>query len=281
MSGEVTAARAAGAAGNAGVVQVTLRHSGKLNAMSRAMWFQLRCVFESVQRSADVRCVVIAGEGEAFCAGGDISEYPAFRFEAAQLRNFHENEVWGALQAMLDCDVPIVACIAGACMGAGVEIASCCDVRIAADTARFGAPIARLGFPMAPREAQLVAGAVGEVTARQMLLEAATFSAEQMLVRGFLGRVVDGNALEAEALATACRIAALAPGAARMNKQTLRALKLPPALDGYALEAIKSRAAVAGQGPTPTPSVDPYAYADSAEHREGIGAFLAKRQPVF
>ncbi len=277
MFGEVTAARAAGAAGEAGVVQVTLRHSGKLNAMSRAMWHQLRSVFESVQRSADVRCVLITGEGEAFCAGGDISEYPAFRFDAAQLRDFHENEVWGALQAMLDCDVPIVARMAGACMGAGVEIASCCDIRMAADTARFGAPIARLGFPMAPREAQLVAGAVGEVTARQMLLEAATFSADQMLARGFLSRVVKGNVLDAEALATACRIAALAPGAARMNKQTFRALKVPPALDGRALAAIKSRAIVVLQAP----AADPYAYADSAEHREGIGAFLAKRPPVF
>ena len=281
MSGEVTAALAADAAGNAGVVLVTLRHGGKLNAMSRAMWHQLRAVFENVQRSADVRCVVIAGEGEAFCAGGDISEYPAFRFDAAQLRNFHENEVWGALQAMLDCDVPTVACIAGACMGAGVEIASCCDIRMAADTARFGAPIGKLGFPMAPREAQLVAGAVGEVTARQMLLEAAKFSAEQMMVRGFLGCVVEGNALEAQALATACRIAALAPGAARMNKQTLRALKVPMAIDGPALIAIKSIANVVGKAPLQTPAVDPYAYADSAEHREGIGAFLAKRPPVF
>ena len=91
---------------------------------------------------------------------------------------------------MLACDVPIVASIRGACMGAGVEIASCCDIRIAGSAARFGAPIAKLGFPMAPREAQLVAGAVGEVVARQMLLEAATFSAPDMLARGFLSRVV-------------------------------------------------------------------------------------------
>ena len=279
MSGEVTVARAAGAAGDAGVVQVTLRHSGKLNAMSRAMWRQLRAVFESVQRSADVRCVLMAGEGGAFCAGGDIAEYPVFRFDAVQLRNFHENEVWGALQAMLDCDVPIVARIAGACMGAGVEIASCCDIRIAAVTARFGAPIAKLGFPMAPREAQLVVSAVGEVAARQMLLEAATFNTDQMLARGFLSRVVEDDVLVAEALATACRIAALAPGAARMNKQTLRALKVPPALGGSALTAIKIRAPVARSAPAS--ATDPYAYADSAEHREGIGAFLAKRPPVF
>ena len=279
MSGEVTAARAAGAAGNAGVVQVTLHHSGKLNAMSRAMWHQLRSVFESVQRSTDVRCVLIAGEGDAFCAGGDISEYPAFRFDAARLRDFHENDVWGALQAMLDCDVPIVACITGACMGAGVEIASCCDIRIAASSARFGAPIAKLGFPMAPREAQLVAGAVGEATARQMLLEASTFSAAEMEARGFLGRVVEGDVLYAEALATACRIAALAPGAARMNKQTLRALKVPPALGGYAPPAIEK--GVSANAAEIVAATDPYAYANSAEHREGISAFLAKRPPVF
>ncbi|MDD2712130.1 MAG: enoyl-CoA hydratase/isomerase family protein [Simplicispira sp.] len=272
MAGEVVAARADGAAGEAGVLQVTLCHEGRLNAMSRAMWRQLRSVFESIQRNTDVRCVLIKGAGEAFCAGGDISEYPAFRFDAALLRDFHENDVWGGLQAMLDCDVPIVAHIAGACMGAGVEITSCCDLRIAGISARFGAPIAKLGFPMAPREAQLVAGAVGELTARQMLLEAGTFSASDMLARGFLSRVVADDQLAVDALGSACRIAALAPQAARMTKQTFRALKVPAALDGRALSAIEL--IVNG-------SADPYAYADSAEHREGITAFLAKRPPVF
>ena len=272
MTAEVVAAPAAGEAGAAGVVVVTLRHTGRLNAMSRAMWRQLRSVFESIQRNPEARCVLIEGADGAFCAGGDISEYPAFRFDPAQLRDFHENDVWGGLSAMLDCDVPIVARIAGACMGAGVEIASCCDIRIAATGARFGAPIARLGFPMAPREAQLVAGAVGELTARQMLLEAATFAAPDMLARGFLSRVVPDERLDAEALGTAQRVAGLAPQAARLNKQMLRALKVPLALDGKAQAAIEN--IVNGAS-------DPYAYADSAEHREGINAFLAKRPPAF
>ena len=272
LRGSVEVGRAAGAAGEWGVVQVTLRHDGRLNAMSRSMWRQLREVFVAVQRSSDVRCVWLQGQGSAFCAGGDISEYPDFRFDKAALRDFHENDVWGALQAMLGCDVPIVAQIAGACMGAGVEIASCCDIRVAGQSARFGAPIAKLGFPMAPRELQLVAGAVGEITARQMLLEAATFSASDMLGRGFLSRVVADDALVAEALASACRVAALAPQAARLNKQTIRALKVPLAQPDQALTAIE----MIVQG-----GADPYAYADSAEHREGIGAFLAKRPPSF
>lgn len=275
MPGEVVAAMAAGDAAGRGVVRVTLRHEGRLNAMSRAMWRQLRTVFLGIQRSEGVRCVLIEGAGEAFCAGGDISEYPAFRFDPAQLRDFHESDVWGGLAAMLDCDVPIVARIAGACMGAGVEIASCCDIRIAAAGARFGAPIAKLGFPMAPREAALVAGAVGDVTARQMLLEAATFSAAEMAQRGFLSRVVDTEQLDAQALGTALRIAALAPGAARLNKQTLRAIRknvpLAPDQQAQAASDLIANNALA----------DPYAYADSAEHREGINAFLAKRAPVF
>ncbi|MFN7855882.1 MAG: enoyl-CoA hydratase/isomerase family protein [Acidovorax sp.] len=272
MSGEVEVE-----SGERGVVQVMLRNEGRLNAMSRAMWRQLRDVFVGLQKRSQsgdhsVRCVLVAGEGGAFCAGGDISEYPAFRFDATALRDFHENDVWGGLAAMLASDVPVVARIDGACMGAGLEIASCCDLRIAGDTARFGAPIAKLGFPMAPREARLVAGAVGDMTASHMLLEAATFSAAEMLTRGFLSRVVPGDQVAAEALASAVRIAGLAPQAARMNKQTFRAIKRPVTLDSKDNEAIEMIA----NGTT-----DPYAYADSAEHREGIAAFLQKRPPAF
>mgnify|MGYP000894238268 FL=1 len=275
MPGEVTMT-----VGEGGLVQVMLHHPGRLNAMSRAMWRQLRTVFEAVHRSADARCVVVAGEGGAFCAGGDISEYPDFRFDAALLRDFHENDVWGGLAAMLACDVPIVARIDGACMGAGVEIASCCDVRIAADTSRFGAPIARLGFPMAPREAALVARAVGDTAARQMLLEAATFSAADMLQRGFLSRVVPPERLDEEAQASARRIAALAPAAARMNKQTLRALHVPNQAAAPVHQAQSAMSLVADEDAVALPP-DPYAYAASAEHREGIAAFLAKRPPAF
>ena len=114
--------------------------------MSRAMWRELRAVFEALPQNSALGCVLIRGEGGHFCAGGDISEYAGFRFAEATLRDFHENEVWGGLQAMLDCDLPIVAQIEGNCMGAGLEIASCCDLRLASVSARFGAPIARLGF---------------------------------------------------------------------------------------------------------------------------------------
>ena len=256
----------------AGIGQVTLRHPGKFNAMSRAMWRELKTVFDALRQHTEIRCIVVSGHGGHFCAGGDIAEYPAFRFDEASLRDFHEIDVWGGLDAMLRCDIPIVAQIDGNCMGAGVEIASCCDIRIASAAARFGAPIARLGFPMAPREAQLVLREAGALTAREMLLEAAVLDAPLMLQRGFVSRVVAADQCAAEALATARRISHLAPGAARMNKQTIRALNKPLAPDGCAQAAINSIANIAHKA---------YHYADSPEHREGIAAFVEKRQPDF
>lgn len=212
-----------------------------------------------------MRCIVLRGEGGHFCAGGDISEYPDFRFDEPGLRDFHENDVWGGLQAVLDCDVPVVAQIEGNCMGAGVEIACCCDIRIASEAARFGAPIGRLGFPMAPREAALVLREAGALTAREMLLEAGVLTAAQMQVRGFLQRVVPPAQIGDEIAASVARIQALAPEAARMNKQALRVLQSGASQDS-ALVSLLARA---------------YAYADSAEHREGISAFLAKRPASF
>lgn len=241
--------------------RVTLSNPAKFNAMSRAMWRELRQVFTELQQNNDLRAVLVSGEGGHFCAGGDIAEYTDFRFQPEGLRDFHENDVWGGLSAMLACDLPIVAQIEGNCMGAGVEIASCCDIRVAGQGARFGAPIAKLGFPMAPREAELVTREMGLATVRQLLLEAAVLDASTMLARGFVQAVLRDADVPAEALQRAQRMTRLAPQAARMNKQALRAL-------------------AGGQGAAallPTA----YSYADSAEHREGIAAFLAKRPPSF
>ncbi|MEO8388987.1 MAG: enoyl-CoA hydratase/isomerase family protein [Polaromonas sp.] len=243
---------------------VTLSHPGKLNAMSRAMWRELRAAFESIQQTAALRCVLVHGEGGHFCAGGDISEYAGFRFEETALREFHEGDVWGGLQAMLDCDVPIVAHIQGNCMGAGMEIASCCDIRVAGDTAKFGAPIAKLGFPMAPREAALVMRAAGELTVREMLLSAAFLGAAEMKQRGFLNQVVPVAEAGATAMAYMDRSAGLAPAAARLNKQTFRALA-QVTIGQIATDLIASA----------------YRYAASPEHREGVTAFNEKRQPRF
>lgn len=246
------------------VASVTLSNPSKLNAMSRAMWRELREAFESIALNPALRCVVVTGEGGHFSAGGDISEYAAFRFNEASLREFHEGDVWGGLQAMLDCNLPIIAQIEGNCMGAGLEIASCCDIRLASTSARFGAPIAKLGFPMAPREAALISGAVGELTAREMLLAASIVDAQQMLQRGFLNRLCSDAELRPAVQTYVDRICELAPNAAALNKQFFRALA----------QVIRAQAAT-------QLVANAYQYADSFEHREGVTAFIEKRPPKF
>ena len=250
---------------------VTLCQPGRFNAMSRAMWRQLELGFAELALRPGLRCVVVCGAGGNFCAGGDISEYPEFRFERQSLQEFHENTVWGALQAMLDCDLPVVARIDGNCIGAGLEIASCCDIRIAARSARFGAPIARLGFPMAPRELQLVLAQAGAQVAREMLFEAAVLDTARMQACGFLNRTVDDGALAAHVLETAGRVAALPPGAARLNKRAIRALASTAPSTGNRPHGDAAMAELLGTA---------YDYAGEPEHRAGIEAFIAGRSPA-
>ena len=175
-----------------------------------------------------------------------------------------------ALSAMLACDVPIVARIAGACMGGGGdrELLRHPHCRCQCTLWRTHR---QAGLSMAPREGQLVAGAVGETIARQMLLEAATFSAADLLAQGFLSRVVAPRHCRPRRwqCAAHCR---LAPGAARLNKQTLRALKTPPAQSGQAQTAIESIA----NGAT-----DPMPMPTAPSTAKGISAFLAKASPGF
>lgn len=251
---------------------VVLNHPAKFNAMSRSMWRDLRQVFLGLQEQSGLRCILVSGSAGHFCAGGDISEYPEFRFDPERLRAFHEDEVWGGLQAMLACDVPIVARIEGNCMGAGVEIASCCDIRLGGASSRYGAPIARLGFPMAPREAALVSRSVGDSIARAMLLCAEVFDAHRMLQCGFLTHCVGDAQLEVDALAIVQRQLQLAPEASRSHKRLFRVINL---LQTPVDTAEGASISIATEG------VSAFSYADSAEHREGILAFLAKRPPQF
>lgn len=246
--------------GEGGIARITISNTTKLNALSAAMWRELRAHVEGL--AGDVRVVVVRGDGGDFAAGGDIEEFTEFRFDEITLRRYHEEDVLPALRAMLACDVPLVAQIEGACIGGGLEIAACCDIRIAGSSSRFGVPIAKLGFPMAPAELEIVAAVVGVTTLRELLLEARVLDAEAARARGLVTRVVADALVAAEAERTAGRIALLSPQALRLNKRALREFATP------ALSGADQRAAH-------------YAYADSAEHREGLAAFNDKRAPRF
>lgn len=248
-----------------GIARLQFSHPGKLNALSVQMWRDLRALMEGLNAlhpDAGPRVVVVQGEGGSFVAGADIEEFPDFRFDAQTLAHYHEEVVAPALSALLDCERPLVAQIEGACVGGGLEIAACCDLRICGQSSRFGVPIAKLGFPMAPLEIEIVARVIGETTLRELLLDARVLGAAEAHQRGLVTRVVADDAVATEALSTAQRIARLSPQALRLNKRALRQ---------FARSLGSSR-----------DERDPhYAYAPSAEHREGLAAFNEKRPAQF
>ncbi|MEP7102106.1 MAG: enoyl-CoA hydratase/isomerase family protein [Burkholderiales bacterium] len=247
-----------------GVARVVLDNADKLNAIDIAMWHELRRVFEKLQAlpAHDApRAVIVAGAGGNFASGGDIHEFASFRFDEAQLHDFHEHIVAPALRAMLACDMPLFAQIEGTCIGGGFEVAACCDIRICGEASRFGAPIAKLGFPMAPGELELLARVAGPAVLREMLLEARLFNAARALQLGLVHAVIVDAEVAAATLQRARHAAALSPQAARINKRTLRQ--------------------IGAGGPSADERRAHFDYAASAEHREGVMAFIEKRSPRF
>lgn len=245
------------------VATVTLDHPGRLNAVTVRMWHALRETFAHLSADAALRCVVVRGAGGHFAAGADIREFPVQRADLASVMHYHRQVIAPALQAVAGCPHPVVAAIEGVCVGGGLEIASQCDLRLAARGARFGAPINRLGFPMAPDEMRGLLALAGRAVTLEILLEGRVFEADEACAKGLLTRVVAPDALESELAATVARLSAGAPRAARLNKWTAARLCTDPA----PLSEAEWRHC--------------FAYADGPDHRHGVQAFLQGADPVF
>lgn len=245
------------------IATVTLFNPDKLNAVNGAMWRRLKAVMDELDGDESLRCVVLRGEGGTFAAGGDLEEFLTQRdtFERAQV--YHGEWVAGALDAIVDCRHPTVALIEGFCIGGGLEIASCCDLRIAGAGARFGAPIMKLGFTMAHSELVGLVALAGPAVALEILLEGRILGAAEAYEKGLLTRVVADAGVAEEAYATARRIAAGAPLVARAHKKLVRRLMAQT----RALEEGEIR--------------ENFAFLDSDDYREGLAAFLQKRPARF
>lgn len=245
------------------IATITLDNPGRLNAIDSHMWRALHAHLDTVSAHAELRCVILRGAGEqAFAAGGDIEEFLTVRATEDDALHYHDTLVATALDAIRHCPIPTVAAISGACVGGGLEIAGCCDIRIAGRSARFGAPINRLGFSMYPGEMAGLLDLVGPAVLLEILLEGRIIEADEALAKGLLSRVVDDAALFDEAHATARRISAGAPLVARAHKQWVHRL-----MRGEALSDPEKRAA--------------FSFLQTEDYHEGMAAFLAKRKPVF
>ena len=246
---------------NDAIATVTLFNPDKLNAINGDMWRQLGRVMNELSARTDLRCIIIRGEGEVFAAGGDIEEFRTARATVALALAYHET-VGEALTAIEQCPIPTVAAIQGPCVGGGLEIACACDLRIAGASAKFGAPIMKLGFSMYPGEMNGLLQLAGPAVVKEILLEGRLFGAAEAYSKGLLSRVVADAEVIEEATATARRIAAGAPLVARWHKQWIARL-----LTGEPLSEQEKR--------------DSFAFLASEDYVEGLAAFSEKRAPKF
>ncbi|RIX44076.1 MAG: enoyl-CoA hydratase/isomerase family protein [Rhodocyclales bacterium GT-UBC] len=244
------------------IATLTLNNPDKLNAIDLAMWQQLAAHMAKLSADQAIRCIVIRGAGQdAFAAGGDLEEFVTGRATLAQALHYH-GQVAAALNAIADCPHPTVALIQGACIGGGLEIAGVCDLRIASEQSRFGAPINKLGFSMYPGEMEGLLKLAGAAVIKEILLEGRILSAAEAYAKGLVTRVVPAAQVDDEAYATARRIAAGAPLVAGWHKQWIRRLQ-----DGRPLSDDEKAAS--------------FAFLETEDYREGLAAFLEKRKPVF
>jgi enoyl-CoA hydratase/carnithine racemase len=243
------------------VATVTLSRPAAKNALTWEMYDALVEACDAVPASG-VRALIIRGSAGAFSAGTDISQFSDVKTGDDGLA--YERRIGHVVERLEAVDVPTIASVEGAAVGGGCALAVACDLRIAADTASFGVPVARtLGNCLSVENLARLVDLVGLGRATEMMFTGRLVSADQALEWGLVGRVVPVGELETETLALALDLARRAPSTLSATKAMLRRLR-------------------AARRPAPGSCDDLIAacYA-SAEFREGVAAFAARRPPVF
>ena len=173
-----------------GVAWIVLRNPSRLNAIRLEMWQALPEVVRALAGDPAVRVVVLRGAGEeAFASGADISEFVTQRGDAASAAAY-EGVTATAFEALLAIEKPVVAMIQGVCIGGGLAIAACADLRIASDDARFALPAARLGLGYHQSGVERLVGLLGPSAAAEVFFTARQYTADEALRIGLVNRTV-------------------------------------------------------------------------------------------
>lgn len=245
------------------VLLVTLDRPEMLNAINTQMGHDLLDLWTRLTVDAQgVRCVVLTGAGtRAFCAGGDLKERDGMTPAAWQAQ--HELFERGFV-ALLELPLPVIAAVNGHAYGGGLETVLACDYAYAARDARFALSEVRLGIMPGGCGTQNLARAVGERRAKELILTAQAFSADEGAAWGVFNRVCEPGQALADALASARAIAANAPLSVRQAKKSIHYGLQTDLLTGYRFEIEAYNRLV-----------------DTEDRREGVRAFNERRKPVF
>lgn len=242
------------------VARLTLRREEKLNALDADMVAALPALCREIER-AGARVAILTGAGaKSFSAGGDIAAWGALApadFAGRWVRDGHE-----AFDALARLSCPLVAVLNGHCLGGGLELAACADLRIAEAHVRIGQPETGIGIIPGWSGTQRAVRRFGAQAVRRMAVLGEVFGAEEARALGLVDRVVPTGAGPAAAEEAAARVLARAPRATALAKMLVNAA------EGEERERVLE--ALAGE-----------AAAGSADLREGLAAFAAKRPPAF
>jgi enoyl-CoA hydratase len=245
-----------------GIAYVTVNRPKALNALDTPTWNDLRTAFEDTRDDVEMRGVILTGAGgKAFIAGADISELAhATAFEAQQSSRLGQ----AVLDLIENLGKPVIAAINGFALGGGCETAMACTIRIAVETARFGQPEVKLGFPPGSGGTQRLPRLVGKGRALQLILTGEMISAQEAYRIGLVNEIVPAAQLIARAEAILTTIASNAPIAVRFSLEAANKGAETSQSEGLLLEASYFGLCAATE-----------------DKKEGTSAFLEKRAPRF
>ena len=245
-----------------GAVAVIELDNGPLNLVDGAAMEQLHAALDEVQAAGDTRAVVLAATGDrAFCAGSDVKEFEGLHQRVAQGKLLYEKYVY---RKLAEAPLPTIAAIENDALGGGLELALCCDIRIAAAHARLGLPEVRLGVMPGSGGTQRLPAVVGPAHAKELIFTGELIDAARAAQIGLVNRVVETGQARAAAIEMGQTIAQRGPIPVREAKRLIEHARDVDIDAGLAAELDASDRVFS-----------------SADMLEGARAFFAKRPPDF
>jgi len=238
---------------------ITLNRPEALNALNNALMHDVVAAATELDHDANIGAIVITGSSRAFAAGADIKEMAPQTYMEMYAADWFAG--WSALAAVR---TPVIAAVAGYALGGGCELAMLCDFILAADTAKFGQPEITLGVVPGMGGSQRLTRAIGKAKAMEMILTGRTMGAEEAERSGLVARVVAAADLLDDALATATAIASRSLPIAMLAKEAVNVAFETSLAEGIRLERRLFHSTFA-----------------TDDQKEGMAAFVEKRQPTF